>query len=255
MFYTILNTKGGVGKTTITQQIVAPYLYDTTNEIVEVFEIDNNNKSDSLKDSVIMNIVSINTQKGSEIIKDKFFEVIADDKDVVVDAGGGEDTKEVLQVIKDLELTDEVIFFIPVLKNQANIKNVADTYKLIREWNKNSKIFFVLNMFSNDKDFVYFFGDEKLSIEGIYSVISKDENADILKIKNTRTFDLVENQLHKTTYEIGKVEIDTKSYLKEIIKKGDKAKYKKELAYIELYKEAREFYLSDIIPAFQIIGR
>ena len=48
MFYAVLSTKGGVGKTTIAQQLIAPYIHNKNGYKAEIIELDNNNNSNAI---------------------------------------------------------------------------------------------------------------------------------------------------------------------------------------------------------------
>lgn len=246
MFYTVLSTKGGVGKTTIAQQVLAPAIYDKTKEIVEVIELDNNNKSDVLE-SKIETIKTYRLVESEDVLLEKFMDVIADEKDVVIDVGGGDDTKKILKAYEKLALQDEVKFFIPVLRDLSNEKNVIDTYALIRNWNLEAKIYFIKNKSQSEDDF-----------NEIISKIEKveDENIKFLKLDETKLFDAVSKEFKQTVYELALLKVsdeEKRKSLQEAAKTRDKQKLRETKRLLDLYFECSVFKKSNLEPIFKEI--
>ena len=87
----VCNTKGGVGKSFISTQIL-PLAFDTE---INIFEIDNNNKS-VLKDSSL-NFKTLDLSKAEEALQEADYNF----EDVnIIDVGGGDDVKKVLEYIQ-----------------------------------------------------------------------------------------------------------------------------------------------------------
>jgi len=236
MMYIVVSTKGGVGKSTIATQVVAPLVYDITNEPVKVLEVDNNNVSDTL-DSAIVKVSSFTVADGIFETQKSLFEVF-NNKQVVIDGGGGDDTNKLIESVTNLNIDDKCTFFIPVLKNKNGMKNLIDTYRKIRE-NSSSKIVVVLNQANSsiakdlEKEFCYFFGNEKLSITGAFSEMYEDANIEVVSVQDTNVFDLAEDY-QLTAYEIALENIDTGSYLAEKNKEGYDA-FMKAMTFCEIY--------------------
>lgn len=246
MFYVVLSTKGGVGKTTIAQQVLAPAIHSKTKEKVEIIELDNNNKSDVLESEIEV-IKSFRLNESDDVLLEKFMEVVAENKDVVIDAGGGDDTKKVLSAFEKLALQDEVKFFIPVLRDLSNEKNVIDTYALIRNWNLEAEIYFIKNKFQNEDDF-----------NEIISKIRKveDENIKFLKLDETKLFDEITKEFKQTLYEFALLEVDVnekRSSLKEIAKTKDMNKLKTAKRMFDLYSDCGSYKKFNLDPIFKEI--
>jgi cellulose biosynthesis protein BcsQ len=96
--YIIPQTKGGVGKTTISG-IVATLLYlQNQNQKINLFEIDDNNVS--RVNSNYINHQSLKLKNSEVIIDDIQFTSLADSNiSNIIDAGGGNDTKIVLKKV------------------------------------------------------------------------------------------------------------------------------------------------------------
>ena len=147
----LVSTKGGVGKTTIATNIISGFLHSKTNQVIDILEVDNNNVSNSLKSSTVVNFKSFNLLQGEDKIAEHLFKVL-DGKNAVVDAGGGDDSLKVIEIVANLMMIDDSVFYIPFLKNKSGMKNVIQTYKAIRLHSESAKIVFVFNQVSELKE-------------------------------------------------------------------------------------------------------
>ena len=114
----VVNTKGGVGKSFVATQIL-PLALNSSN--INIFELDNNNKT-TLKSNLI-NFKNLNTHDLDEILFDVSF---ADEVVNIIDAGGGDDTIEVITALSKNDVEIDT-FVIPVLKDFEVTKNLKDT--------------------------------------------------------------------------------------------------------------------------------
>lgn len=166
--YVIPQTKGGVGKTTISG-IVATLLYlQNQNQKINLFEIDDNNVS--RVNSNYINHQSLKLKDSEVVIDDIQFSSLSDNNVVnIVDAGGGNDTKLVLQKLKEIDLSG-LNYYVPVNDDMEQIDNLLDTITLIRDFDKSAKINLVLNRcFTLEKEeiqgqFINIFGNHELDI-------------------------------------------------------------------------------------------
>lgn len=241
-FEIVLGSKGGIGKSTIAQNVIAPLVFSKTNEKVLVLEVDDNNVSDSL-DSDIINFESFKVGEGVDKTMRELFEVY-NGKRVVVDVGGGNDTTEFFKSIRGLELDDKCTFYIPLLKNKSGMKNLLDTISMIREYSK-SEIRIILNQAksTNEKDlqkeFTYFYGDESLNIKSVFDMIDENDNIKISSIQETQVFDLAEDY-GLTAYEIATDNINISEYRDNEAKKGSK-ELMKALVFINIFNMCKEY--------------
>lgn len=166
--YVIPQTKGGVGKTTISG-IVATLLYlQNQNQKINLFEIDDNNVS--RVNSNYINHQSLKLKNSEVIIDDIQFTSLADSNiSNIIDAGGGNDTKIVLKKVEEIDLTG-LNYYIPVNDDMEQADNLLDTITLIRDFDKSGKINLILNRCFNlekeeiQKQFINIFGSEELDI-------------------------------------------------------------------------------------------
>ena len=94
----IPQTKGGVGKSTVAMQVIAPYLYKKHGKKITYIEIDDeNNDSQSFTRTEIVNKKMLGTNRLSEL--DELI-LMDDNHEVIVDVGGNKTSSLVLDEIK-----------------------------------------------------------------------------------------------------------------------------------------------------------
>ena len=97
----IPQTKGGVGKSTLAMQVIAPYLFKKHGKKITYIEIDDeNNDSESFHRTDIVNKRMLRTNKISQL--DELM-LMDDNHEVIVDVGGNKTSSIVLNEIKKLE--------------------------------------------------------------------------------------------------------------------------------------------------------
>ena len=236
----IANTKGGAGKSFLATQIV-PLALEIGN--INIFEIDDNNKT-SLQSNIIQ-FKHLDTHNIDEIL----FEVEIGDLNII-DAGGGNDTKEVIKALKDNNVNVDY-FIVPATKDFEVIKNIKDTIDLIRENYADSFIYLVLNKVKekdNLKDeFMYLFGSSEYEIKGVIDELKVNK---IVAVSDYNEIDIVKN-IYKTTAVdliqsgadiVNNFEKYKKQWIEEAMKKFEDKKtqsdyYKKKMAFYRLLKK------------------
>ncbi|MBL3518914.1 hypothetical protein H0A43_00305 [Arcobacter lanthieri] len=165
----VVQTKGGAGKTTFSS-ILSTLLYlENKENKIQVFELDDNNSTRINSDFLSHSSLKLND---SELALDdiQFSTLSTEDVISIIDSGGGNDSKMVLQKLHEIDLTD-LNYYIPLTDNMDEIQNVKDTIELIRKFDKNGKINLVLNRCLNlqkddiAKQFVNIFGNDDLGID------------------------------------------------------------------------------------------
>src|SRR5574344_1494987 len=97
-------TKGGVGKTT-TSNVLSTILYlSNQDKKINLFELDDNNVSKI--NSNYINHQSLKLKDSEVVIDDIQFASLSDTNVInIIDCGGGNDTKIVLQKLKEIDLS------------------------------------------------------------------------------------------------------------------------------------------------------
>lgn len=167
MIYVIVNTKGGVGKTTFSVNL-ATLLYFRKRDF-KVIELDNSQDSMLFNNSEVLNkdrAVSLVLKDKTKAIGKVMFNLTKNSEmDFIIDVGGGGDTEEMIETLKELDLPKTWI--IPATSDKKYLKNAEKTYKLI---NQPDNTYFVLNRCheTDPKDeFFYFFGNRKFGVKPV----------------------------------------------------------------------------------------
>jgi hypothetical protein len=254
MIKLVLNTKGGVGKSIISTQILT--LLANENQEIEIYEIDNNNRT--ILDNTKLTIKSFEANKAAEALDEAFFEALANEnKLVIVDAGGGDDTKKIINAIEKAQFGDAE-YYIPINSDLEQQKNLIDTINLIKNIDKKAKINIILNRArsldeeSIKNQFINLFGNENYEIEGIFNKIEKDIKK-IYAVEDNNVLQIVKN-IYKTT--LKDILANNRDILqnitelrKEWVKEG-KEEFKKKMAFYRLLKDIDDF-ANTIIKQFK----
>ena len=192
--HVIVQTKGGVGKTTVSG-IVATLLYlQNQNKKINLFEIDDNNNSKI--NSNYINYQSLKLKDSEIVIDDIQFSSLSDSNVTnIADVGGGNDTKIVLKKLKEIDLSG-LNYYVPVTDNLDEVKNVQDTITLIRDFDKSANINLILNRcFSLEKDeiqkqFINIFGSDELDIPNQLNNLQVDN---IFFVPNSNIFSILKS--------------------------------------------------------------
>jgi len=223
--YVIPQTKGGVGKTTISG-IIATLLYLQNHNLkINLFEIDDNNKS--RVNSNYIDYQSLKLKDSEVVIDDIQFSSLSDNNVVnIVDAGGGNDTKLVLQKLKEIDLSG-LNYCIPLNDDMEQVDNVLDTITLIRDFDKSAKINLVLNRcFTLEKEeiqkqFINIFGSEELDIPNRLTNLKVDN---IFFVANSNIFSILKSHYRVSLLDSYLSSIDLvqniDTYRQEWIKEG-----------------------------------
>ncbi|PZP13029.1 MAG: hypothetical protein DI602_07340, partial [Aliarcobacter butzleri] len=150
----IPQTKGGVGKSTVAMQVIAPYLYKKHGKKITYIEIDDeNNDSRSFTRTEIVDKRMLGTNKITDL--DEL--ILMDDKhEVIVDVGGNKTSSLVLDEIKKVGSFGNVKWIIPLGDGELDGKNAIATMKKIKKIEKNPEdnlIFALTRSISMDEDY------------------------------------------------------------------------------------------------------
>ena len=243
--FVVASTKGGVGKTTIATHIM-PAVYPGC----EILEIDDNNKSNIFVDSEsIKKFESIKVDECKDKLEELTFKLLEDtDETLVIDCGGGNDTKQILDQIKALNLDElaRVTYLVPVMNSFMQAKNAKDMSKLL---NGKDTIFIlnsVVNKNSIEEDWIFWFDNSSLGIESYHK---KLDNPRTLSIPASPLFE-ISALSRKTISDFARPArgITLAEFTKDLFQKysDNKEQYLKELREFRRHKAAKDF-LDEII--------
>lgn len=181
--FCVLSTKGGVGKSTISFHILPVVLGKAT-----VIEIDDNNDTSEVinLDEHVVSMKSVTLNEVDSAISSIVFQSATKDIPIIIDAGGGNDTKAVLNSLIEVQKAQDVTFIIPLTASKKQIKNAIDTYNLVKEQTNN--IIFMKNSF-DEKLFVFWDGSKEYGKEAL-----KPKNCKDVFLPYTPLFDVAEEE-------------------------------------------------------------
>jgi len=229
--FIIINTKGGVGKSTTASQVIGPYLYDRTNQEVSVIEFDDCNKDNEvfIKSDIFKSThVTVSDIDAMRLAISKF--LIQKDKNIVIDVGGNKAAEYFLQIFEsNLAKKNIDAWVIPIGDGEQDSVNGLTTYSAIREFDTATPVLFALSRVNLqrrlDHQFFQFLGvndnNNPLSKYGhkMQKMVNKsDQNYITIADSDVITISRV---FARTIYELADSDTDYESQLNEAIEKGD----------------------------------
>ncbi|MEA2099774.1 MAG: ParA family protein [Campylobacterota bacterium] len=256
----VLSSKGGVGKSTITMQLIAPYLYKRDNKKISFYEFDDEN-SDCLSygDSTLTSREIVDVS--STILREQITDIVARDESACFDIGGNKTTTMVIDSMAENGMIHFInLVVIPLLDGEQDGINASVVYSVLKGMRPDLKFLFVLNRAKNHKHIKYqfdnYFGDirgifrDDTSVKNYLFDEDKDKYAVMLDdeiIKHSRRFGL-------TVYEIAHKEQDFIAQLKLNMKDLSHEQEVKLISFKNYIQKASKDYYKDVLsPAHNII--
>jgi hypothetical protein len=242
MIYVIANTKGGVGKTTTAVNLGCLLFFKNRN--FKIVEIDNNNNSMIFSNSEILKNkgITVRTDEKAKAIGGIFFNLAKNpEMDYIVDIGGGDDLKQIIESLKELNLPKT--YLIPATSDKKYLKNAVDTFKLIDD---TDNTYFILNRcYAEDEknEFMYFFGNKKLGVKPVDDIL---KDAKYFKIPYSNFYQIAEDE-EQTLLDLALISIEkdeteiTKDFME--MSNGDEVKFIELWETYEKSKEAAKLFI------------
>ncbi len=251
----VVSSKGGVGKSTVSMQVAAPFLYEKNGKNpISFYEFDDENiDSLSYGGSKLSHRESIDVEEF--VIMNKFIEILSKDEFCCIDVGGNKSTSLCLDTLNDCGMIEHMdLILIPLLDGEQDAINAKKVYGRLKQINENIRVAFVLNKVKNinyvEYQFDNFFGDVRGIFEDGDAVVNNIdkkharnyiclEDSDI--IKYSRKFGM-------TIYEIAEQQRDFISEFKD----ASLEKQKKLIAFKNyVYQNSKKYYQNILIPSFE----
>jgi len=254
----IISSKGGVGKSTVSMQVIAPYLYQhNAKEAINYYEFDEENNdllSFGGSNLTKRHMGSVSTPR----LREEFTEMFLKDENACFDIGGNKSTTLVLEALEDSGMINFVdLVIIPLLEGEQDGINASIIYSVLKGMKNDLNILFVLNRARDFEHLEYqfdnYFGDVRGFFHDKYAVKSYlvDELSDYVAlldddiIKYSRKFGL-------TIYEIAKQQRD---FVSEMVKHKEDQSQEEELKLLSfknyIDKSAKTYYVDVLIPIFK----
>ena len=256
----VVSSKGGVGKSTITMQLIASYLYEKNAKKVSFYEFDDENDDClSYGDSSLTTreIVDVST----ELLRENITDIISRDETACFDIGGNKTTTIVLDALNENGMVHFIdLVVIPLLDGEQDGINASVIYSILKGMNPKLKFLFVLNRAKNHRYIQYQFDNYFGDIRGIFNenrsvkshLFDEDKDKYVVMldddiIKYSRKFGL-------TIYEIAKQDKDFISQLKFTmanLNETQEIKLNSFKNYIQ--KSSKKYYEDVLVPAYNKI--
>lgn len=240
----IASLKGGVGKTNTGWQVMSSF-FASQNMGFQIFEIDDNNNGFNFQLSNIINQNNCKTVKTDdpEVAADLVLETIATDDKIIVDCGGGNDTRAAINLVKSVGDDVAKIWIVPFDRNQDDFKLALETVELI---NDPKNTYLALNAYTSKTkhlEFDWFFKlDIKNYIEIPYSNLFSHAQTNQQSI-----FDLAQISQNMNKAEAKKIFTEQFTQNEELDKDAFKAAFndflKSELA-VDVVKQINQSFLT-----------
>ena len=257
----VVSSKGGVGKSTISMQLIAPFLYVVNKkQPISYYECDDEN-SDFLSYGGTSLLKRHMLKVASPILREELAEILFKDETTCIDVGGNKSTTIVLDALYDsgaINLVDLVV--IPLLDGEQDGINATFVYNQIASMKPDMKFVFVLNRVKNIDYLKYqfdnFFGD----IRGIFTKMDNVQR--YIDAKDTENYvALLDDEIIKysrrfglTVYEIAHQKRDFLEQIKAggLLDSTQEAKMISFKNYVD--KSAKEYYDGTLLHAFKTIN-
>jgi hypothetical protein len=218
----IISSKGGVGKSTISMQLITPYLFERNNNLpVNHYEFDDeNNDSSSFGASRLSLRNQINV--ASPLLREDLADIFAKDESICLDVGGNKTTMKVIEALNEsgmINFLDLVV--IPILDGEQDGINASFIYSVLKGYNENLKFLFVLNRVKEAKyvkyQFENYFGDVRGIFKNINAVVDNLFQNDYENYTLMLEHDIVKysRRFGLTIYEMAKLDRDFVAELKK----------------------------------------
>ncbi len=249
----IPQTKGGVGKSTLAMQVIAPYLYKKHGKKITYIEIDDeNNDSESFNNTGIVNKRMLQTNKLKEL--DELI-LMDDNHEVIVDVGGNKTSSLVLDEIAKVGTFNNVKWIVPLGDGELDGKNAIATMKKLKKIEPNAQdnlIFALSRAISGEHDyleeqFVNFFGHKYLGNKATITDIVN--NPRYIPIVNDKII-TISRYLGSTVWEMAHNNTDFAQKAINAKEAGDIENARKYLFFRRIQTEAKDYVLNNLNSVF-----
>jgi len=259
----VISSKGGVGKSTVSMQLVVPYLFEKNGFTpISHYEFDDeNNDSSSFGASALSTRRQVSVS--SPLLREELAEIFSQDDSICLDIGANKTTMTLTEALNDSGMINFLdLVFIPILDGEQDGINASFIYSVLKGYNEKLKFVFVLNRVRDAEyvkyQFENYFGDVRGIFKNINAVIdnlfAQDEENFLLMmddeiIKYSRRFGL-------TIYEMAKQKKDFIGALKNSIENLSQEQEIKLLSFKNYISKSASSYEKDVLNvAFKRIDK
>ena len=252
----VINSKGGVGKSTISVQVIASYLYQKSDKQVPHYEFDDENEDN--KAYTNSQILKTYTQPVAKVnLSNKLTDILLDENDCIIDVGANKTTIYFLEALFETGMIYTIdLFVIPLMDGESDAMSALRIYEVIKEANSEAKVMFALNRVNSNRElttqFDIFLGDDRgiFNQEGIIESIDEaDRNYIVVYdsdiVKYSKSFGI-------TILELSLMDRDLASEIKEAIKNKEDKQTIKILSFKKSIKDNAVVYYQKYLKSIFI---
>lgn len=253
----VLNAKGGVGKSTVSMQVIVPYLYTRNgSKAINYYEFDDENEdSKSFVNSKLVESSQVKVMDSN--LRDVVTDVILQDIPMCIDVGANKTTNYFVSSLLDSGMIHGIdLVVIPLSDGELDAINAIELYYKIKDSNSEAKVIFILNRYNELRDihsqFDIFLGDKRGFFDSkgfIENVMERDRNymtlADSDAVKYCRSFGT-------TVWELANMDRDLDAQVRDAIKNKKDKQTIKLLSFKRALKNDCEIYTrKSLDPIFE----
>ncbi len=246
----VLNSKGGVGKSAVSAQIAAPFIWVRNGRKGKVnlieFDVENNDNEMFSQNSAIIKTSALDAYNKEALLK------LAQIRDCVIDSGGNIQTSAALEEFAAANILRKIdLFMVPLTAGIQDVTNTLNTVDVIRQYRPGAKIILVLSMVYTDPavQFWWLLGDKwhlykESSLTGDYAGLASH----LMAFSASPFIDMAKGIFGETLFEkseedITKIEAEMDRLAGELAKYEDgKAPHEIDAAYDQALREQRIVY-------------
>ncbi len=247
----VINTKGGVGKSTVSMQLVVPFLYQKSQSPVSFFEFDDENEdSISFEKSRLVWMERVGVARKD--LREELRDILLLENHICLDVGANKTAVYVMEALIDsgmIYALDAAV--IPLMDGELDATSAINIYQKLKNANPKLKTIFALNRWNENRElesqFDIFLGDKYgfFDTKGVINYIDeRDRNylvlADSDAIKYSRAFGL-------TLWEFATMKMDVDRELQDAIDRGADKEEIKRLSFKKSLKTDCEKYNERIL--------
>lgn len=243
----VLNTKGGVGKSTVSMQLIVPYLYRiNSNSPVSFFEFDDENEDAISFDKSRLVWIEKVRVSGADL-RETLRDILLLDNNICIDIGANKTTVYILDALIDSGMVYALdLVAIPLMDGELDAVSAINVYHKLKKANPSLNTVFVLNRWNENRElesqFDIFLGDKYgfFDTKGYINYIDDNDRnyivlADSDAIKYSRGFGI-------TLWELANQDDDIDFLLKNAIVSGASKEEIKRLSFIKALKKDCKLY-------------
>lgn len=247
----VINGKGGVGKTTASIELFAPYLYLNNNlQKTTVYSFDEENYLNNFYEN--SDVVNIKAKRVNNVdMEDTISSVVLKDKPLVVDVGANKTTTYTLAALENTGLIFAFdLIAIPITDGEQDTLNAKSIYNAIKRIDKSINVVFILSRYVEGRDITLQF---ESFFELLFPLLSEKDKV-FIKLTDSDAIKYAK-KASKTIYELSMDKTNYDSMIKESLKNKES---KDEILKITKQKMALKIaqnYRVDVLNnAFEVLN-